>query len=52
MAELAVTEPPSPPAGAPQPLPPLPSSTSPSRRAWQRFKRNRLGFWSLVIFCT
>ena len=52
MAELAVTEPPSPPAGAPQPLPPLPSSTSPSRRAWQRFKRNRLGFWSLVICCT
>lgn len=24
---------------------------SPSRRAWQRFKRNRLGFWSLVVFC-
>src|SRR3990167_441593 len=24
---------------------------SPSRRAWQRFKRNRLGYWSLVIFC-
>lgn len=23
---------------------------SPKRRAWQRFKRNRLGFWSLVIF--
>ena len=26
-------------------------SLSPSRRAWQRFKRNRLGFWSLVAFC-
>ncbi len=23
---------------------------SPSGRAWQRFKRNRLGFWSLVLF--
>ncbi|MGV3678927.1 MAG: ABC transporter permease [Acidovorax sp.] len=28
-----------------------PVSLSPSRRAWLRFKRNRLGFWSLVIFC-
>lgn len=27
------------------------ASNSPSRRAWQRFKRNRLGYWSLVIFC-
>ena len=26
-------------------------SASPSRRAWLRFRRNRLGFWSLVIFC-
>jgi microcin C transport system permease protein len=24
--------------------------TSPGRRAWQRFRRNRLGFWSLAIF--
>ena len=24
---------------------------SPSRRAWLRFKRNRLGFGSLVVFC-
>lgn len=24
---------------------------SPTRRAWQRFRRNRLGFVSLVIFC-
>ncbi|MEY4426710.1 MAG: hypothetical protein RL535_1008 [Pseudomonadota bacterium] len=26
-------------------------SPSPGRRAWQRFKRNRLGFYSLVVFC-
>ncbi|WP_306770605.1 ABC transporter permease [Pantoea sp. 18069] len=26
-------------------------SLSPARRAWQRFERNRLGYWSLVIFC-
>lgn len=25
-------------------------SASPSRRAWLRFKRNRLGYWSLVCF--
>jgi microcin C transport system permease protein len=25
---------------------------SPGKRAWQRFKRNRLGYWSLVTFCT
>jgi len=24
---------------------------SPSRRAWLRFRRNRLGYWSLVVFC-
>jgi microcin C transport system permease protein len=28
------------------------ASASPSRRAWLRFKRNRLGYWSLVVFCT
>lgn len=28
------------------------TSPSPTRRAWQRFKRNRLGYWSLVVFCT
>ncbi|MBC7436227.1 MAG: ABC transporter permease [Bdellovibrionales bacterium] len=28
------------------------SSASPSARAWRRFRRNRLGFWSLCIFCT
>jgi len=33
------------PPGSPAP------SLSPSRRAWLRFKRNRLGFWSLVVFC-
>lgn len=27
-------------------------SASPARRAWQRFRRNRLGFVSLVLFCT
>jgi microcin C transport system permease protein len=26
-------------------------SVSPSKRAWQRFRRNRLGFYSLVAFC-
>ena len=25
---------------------------SPSRRAWMRFRRNRLGRWSLLAFCT
>jgi len=24
---------------------------SPARRAWGRFRRNRLGYWSLVCFC-
>ncbi len=28
------------------------ASLSPSGRAWLRFKRNRIGFWSLVLFCT
>ncbi len=27
-----------------------PVSLSPGRRAWRRFRRNRLGFWSLVLF--
>ncbi len=31
--------------------PDAPVSLSPSRRAWQRFRRNRLGFSSLVLFC-
>jgi microcin C transport system permease protein len=25
---------------------------SPARRAWRRFRKNRLGFWSLVVFAT
>lgn len=25
---------------------------SPARRAWQRFRRNKLGFWSLMLFST
>lgn len=25
---------------------------SPGARAWQRFKRNRLGYWSLLAFCS
>jgi microcin C transport system permease protein len=31
--------------------PVAPVSSSPSRRAWQRFRRNRLGFSSLLLFC-
>lgn len=27
-------------------------SISPARRAWQRFRSNRLGFWSLALFVT
>ena len=27
-------------------------SLSPSKRAWLRFKKNKLGFWSLVVFTT
>ncbi|RZL61019.1 MAG: ABC transporter permease [Variovorax sp.] len=32
------------------PAVPLSVSLSPGRRAWQRFKRNRLGYWSFLIF--
>ncbi len=28
------------------------ASLSPGKRAWLRFKRNRLGYWSLLAFCT
>lgn len=35
----------------PPPAPAIQPSLSPARRAWQRFKRNRLGFWSLMVFC-
>ncbi len=31
---------------------PLKPSLSPGKRAWRRFKRNRLGYWSLLAFCT
>ncbi|MDP3169594.1 MAG: ABC transporter permease, partial [Polaromonas sp.] len=27
-----------------------PASASPSLRAWRRFRRNPLGFWSLMLF--
>ncbi|AEG93046.1 ABC transporter permease [Ramlibacter tataouinensis] len=30
----------------------LPEHVSPGRRAWRRFRRNRLGFGSLVVFVT
>ncbi|MET1114703.1 MAG: ABC transporter permease [Comamonas sp.] len=45
---------PVPTAGAhalPPPAPAIQPSLSPARRAWQRFKRNRLGYWSLMVFC-
>ena len=29
----------------------LQPSLSPGKRAWLRFKKNRLGYWSLLIFC-
>jgi len=34
-------------------LPPasVSGSNSPTRRAWARFRRNRLGYWSLLVFC-
>jgi microcin C transport system permease protein len=35
-----------------EPLHAVAAANSPSRRAWRRFRRNRLGYWSLVIFCT
>lgn len=31
--------------------PAAPASLSPGRRAWLRFRRNRLGYWSLLLFC-
>jgi len=38
------------PANASSPAVPAARPTSPNRRAWARFKRNRLGLWSLWIF--
>jgi len=32
-------------------VPALPLSASPSKRAWLRFRRNKLGYRSLLIFC-
>ena len=32
--------------------PESPVSQSPAARAWRRFRRHKLGFWSLVLFCT
>ncbi len=29
---------------------PVPPPRSPAARAWQRFRRNRLGYWSLLVF--
>jgi len=41
-------------SGPAAPVPPHPSgpvrSIGPWRRAWGRFRRNRLGYWSLVLF--
>ena len=36
-----------------EPLTPAPvqGGNSPTRRAWARFRRNRLGYWSLLAFC-
>ncbi|MDR2155162.1 MAG: ABC transporter permease [Burkholderiaceae bacterium] len=34
---------------APRPCAPA-DGLSPARRAWRRFRRNRLGFWSLLVF--
>lgn len=47
-------------SGPAKPVAPLPAKegspahvhVSPGRRAWRRFKRNKLGFWSLMIFAT
>jgi microcin C transport system permease protein len=36
---------------APALMPPVTASQSPAARAWRRFRRNRLGFASLVLFC-
>ncbi len=33
------------------PTPSRPLAASPGRRAWQRFRCNRLGYWSLITFC-
>ena len=40
------------PVDGPSPIHGYHVSRSPAGRAWLRFMRNRLGFWSLVAFCT
>ena len=47
--EAPLASPHRPDAAAPVPLQGR-GSLSPSRRAWLRFKRNRLGYWSLLVF--
>jgi microcin C transport system permease protein len=39
-------------AAATPPAAVLPVHVSPRARAWRRFRRNKLGFWSLVLFTT
>jgi microcin C transport system permease protein len=39
-------------AAATPPAAVLPMHVSPRARAWRRFRRNKLGFWSLVLFTT
>ena len=39
------------PVDGPSPIHGYHVSRSPTRRAWQRFKRDRLGYWSLIVFC-
>ncbi|GKS84300.1 ABC transporter permease [Acidovorax sp. SUPP1855] len=46
-----MTNPPEPAGGRPlSGAAPVAPSLSPGRRAWRRFKRNRLGYWSLILF--
>ncbi len=47
---MAITSSSSSAAPAVHTTPPSPVSLSPSRRAWLRFKRHRLGYWSLILF--
>lgn len=47
----SLTNPPEPADGRPpRGAVPVAPSLSPGRRAWRRFKRNRLGYWSLILF--
>lgn len=47
----SLTNPPEPAGGRPlSGAAPVAPSLSPGRRAWRRFKRNRLGYWSLILF--